>query len=343
MRTLLLVGALALAALTMPAAALAKPGYIRLPPSFSVQVELPRSDGYRLSAYGAAGQRLVYMTATRGAVSATYWRHGGAVSRQRIAADLGRFGRIEMRLGRLRATPTRRFPGCKGRPDVQLRGVARGTFAFRGLNDFASVESHRARVVVNRTFAQVCKRETGSGFFTVGVSSSRNRPRLAAPPKLHLRADVLVAQGSHDGAAVSLTATKLDFPQSPGEGPEADSTLDAMTTRQFGPVGVRNLAFGIDEGAELEITQGGRQPTAAIVRDSGLIEGESWFYRSRGGPPTWTGSLQVAMPGEGRVPLSGPGFRAELCRGPASKVFEDCQLSGSQSQSLFVTRLSWSR
>jgi len=50
------------------------------------------------------------------------------------------------------------------------------------------------------------------------------------------------------------------------------------------------------------------------------------------------------MHGEGSVPLSGPGFRAEICHGSRQTARRSPpQGSGSHAQSLFDTRLSWSR
>ena len=165
-RNTLLLGALALAAAALAPAANATPGYIRLPGVFYFQLELGRIDGYALSAFGNRGQVLV--TAEQRGTTATYSARGFA-NRHRLQVDLGRFGRIAVRLKRSRRLTHQQlwFEGCHGRPPWQLHGVVSGRIRFRGLGAFVSIDKRRAKAEVVRTFDAVCKREPGS-IYAVG-------------------------------------------------------------------------------------------------------------------------------------------------------------------------------
>jgi len=43
--------------------------------------------------------------------------------------------------------------------------------------------------------------------------------------------------------------------------------------------------------------------------------GHALYSSSPDSPPSWTGDLSVGLPGASKVPLTGPGFNAILCRG----------------------------
>jgi hypothetical protein len=68
----------------------------------------------------------------------------------------------------------------------------------------------------------------------------------------------------------------------------------------------------------------GMQPVTAAVSLPRPFAGTGSYFEESGQPPSWTGSLRVRLPGADRVPLTGPGFTAALCRGQNEKKVKRC-------------------
>lgn len=347
-RILLLLGALALAAPALAAAAVAKPGYIRFPPSFSFQLQLPGADGYGLEAASVGHGRFV-LSARKGSTWASYSARGFA-NRRRLHVDLGRFGRIDVRFAQRSAQrfkpPDFEPPfteDCHGRRSWRLRGLATGTIRFRGLNGFAAIDKRRAKASVERSSETVCKQGGGS-FYAEAVAHLRGRraPDGAGVGGFEPKIDSLSAQARIGDEWVGFEASRFFLF---GGIPEMESIV-AYTMQRIDGVRLLNWAHGSPRPGELQISRRGVHPASARVEGSGPFSGESTYRRLPGGGSEWSGSLRVRLPGEGTVRLSGAGFDAEICHETLrGGVAAGCrpQSSGSHSQSLFDARLSWSR
>lgn len=329
-RISLLLGVLALTLAVAPCGATAKPGYVRLPPSFSFSLQLPRADGYRLQT--SAGHSRFSLSAYRGETSATYSAPGFA-NRHRLEADLGRFGRVDVRFDQTSAARVKRPLGesCRGPRPIELRGTAAGTVRFRGFNGFVSLAQHRVEASILHTFAMTCPSGAGSFYGRAGSEP---------------QADTLTAKRRAGGELIQLAASNTLI------GSLTIGFVSARTSRRIDGVQISDAASASPRDAELVISHRGVHPETATLVGSGPFSGEASYQELASGKSDWSGSLRVSLPGEGTVPLSGPGFHAEICHGSRARVFGGCrsqgsgsrpQGSGSQSQSLFETRLSWSR
>jgi hypothetical protein len=334
---ILVCGALGLVAATLPAAAAAKP--VHFPGSFSISAKLPSSNGYQLS-LSSEGHGKVMISAERGESSYTLTAPGRA-SRNGIKATLGPFGQVDVefkQIGHAEKRPPP--PGCSGRGGTSLNGVLRGTIHFRGRLGFASADVSRVSAKLIQDHAQTCKHVPALRLAGRQTARAASRLDLAAKdPESELVA--LTAFKHAEGRVVGLSAARIESEE------EALSLIFAFTGRDYGRVMTRDLVL-VSDG--LSASDPGVKPETAKIFGVSPLQGEATYSSDRAAAEQWQGSLRVALPGEGVVPLAGKGFRATLCRGGESDAaFKHCidrgfnQTSGSQSQSLLDTRLSWSR
>lgn len=364
-----LVAAIA-ALLSLPAGAVAKPGYEVENRSLHLTMHAAAANGYRLTVE-TRGHRQVLLTVSRGDTFVIY-RTTGSISRRGIKVDLGSLGRISVRFAGERQ-PFELFPGlniplppglalphrdCHGKRPVREVGRFRGTIQFRGENGFTRLQTHRARGEVGRFYRRVCKR--GSLTFS--------RPRQNAGLFAGVRINLLVATDHSRNRTVGFEALDLAF--GPGD-QELDELLGAIAVtwlreRREGLRILRGAIASGDEGSLLT-SPPQAQPVTATVALPESISGTAEYRKEVGSPASWVGSLEARLPGAGVVPLTGPGFSATLCRMPLAQLappFDNrclrrsgaalpeslvvgtaisAQISGSQSQLFGDARLSWSR
>lgn len=311
--------------------AAAKPGYVRIPPSFSMQLRLPSSHGYALGVY--AGRRQVAVTAEGHGATASYEARGVA-SGDGLAVDLGRFGRIDVRFHPTGPAKRETAKGCRGKPAEMTAGVAVGTIRFRGRDGFVTAARRRAPARIFREFGEVCS------FSSPRSSYGRAAKRAPAPPPQEGdESGIFIASRRDHGQRVKVVAfanevLELGF-------------LGVSSKQRFGHVEVVDNAFEIGGMKNLSISGADEDPAKAHIAGPPPFAGSGDYESLPGGGATWSGSLRVHLPGEGVVPLTGPGFHARICNVTRPAAVKKClglpQGSGSQSQSLFDTRLSWSR
>jgi hypothetical protein len=319
----------AVAGLTLPITAAAKPHSIRLPGGFTISAKLPRSNGYELLLENEGHDRLSLVAERDGVV---YDLSAPArATRDGIEAHLGPFGRIDARFEQIGPAKKRRpLRGCHGRDGFELQGVLRGTIRFRGRRGFASVHAGRvpARVVVER--ASTCPRP-----------AARAKPKHE--PDLGDLTEFAAVERGH-GRLLGLVAAQAE---EDGKGGEAGiSVIFAFAERHYGRVRTSDVVLATDG---FSVSDPGVDPETAAIFGVDPLRGEAEYSSDLPRAERWSGSLRAPLPGEGVVPLTGPDFRSVLCRESTELQMTRClergigQTSGSQSQSLFDTRLSWSR
>ncbi|HEU4738929.1 MAG TPA: hypothetical protein VFS54_07590 [Solirubrobacterales bacterium] len=335
----ILVLAAAVAILALPAGAAAKPGYVVKPKGLQLQLGLPASKGYSASIV-TAGHRQVVLRVSRGEVFARYTALG-KVSRKGIEADFGSFGQISLRFRSKRRFHPSLIPGlklpkflqdqCKGRRTVTESGVFVGNVRFEGERGFTRIRANRRKGKVIRSYRRVCKGK---------------RPTFAS--KIREESTVLTAEAKRLG----ITRFLLMAEASLGIGDEefAFTVGIAGESEKVGRVAVDKGTLTFEEFDSIATSPPGKRPLTAKVKLRKPFEGIASYMEEGSAPPTWTGDLGIRLPGSGLVPLAGPEFEAELCRGDR-EAFEDCldsvledepfrYGSGSHSQPLALARLS---
>lgn len=338
MNRLPLILAIGLTALAPPATAAAKPGYTAKPKSLHLKLKLPASNGYSAS-IKTNGHRQVVLSLSKGNFFARYTALG-KVSRKGIEADFGSLGQVSLRFRAKRRYHPSLIPGlnlpkflrnrCKGRRSVGEKGVFVGNVRFEGEHGFTRIRANRRRGKVVRSYRRVCK-----GNFPFANKIREEGVFLAAEAK---RFGVTRALIAVEGSA-SFKDTKISFTIAIG-----------AEHKKVGRVAVSKGSIVIEELDSIAVSPRGKSPLTAKLKLRKPFEGTATYLDDGSAPPTWSGSLGIRLPGSGLVPMAGPEFEVEFCRGEG-EVFDDCLNSiaeepslrygsGSHSQPLALARLS---
>jgi hypothetical protein len=322
--------------LAIAPSALARPGYTVVDPSFQVEAQLPKSNGYRV-VIASNGHRRIELSVSNGAGVARYVVDGRA-NRNRLDADFGRFGAVSLRF---RGQPAPPHEGlleeilgpCRGPDPRRLVGTLRGDVRFRGEKGFVDVSAHRVRAQVTRSFRQVCgspQSETGNGGDHV-IAGAAPQPhgdrlarawRLASHPAAWLakgkfRVAVLAVQSRSGGHRINLVAFDTE--------PELLSIVIAGEVERVGRVVVSHAALAFPEHNPLSLSDPGTATVTGLLKGPKPFSGSAEYVKAPGARPSWTGSLRVSLPGEGTLALTGPGFSADLCVSENPKQLQRCE------------------
>jgi hypothetical protein len=346
----LAIGAIAL--LALPGVASAKPGYEIQPRRLTLEFKSHASHGYTV-AVEAAGHRQVKLTASKGGFFATYTT-SGRVSRDRIQADFGEFGRIGVRFrGRRLRTGESPLPHrkCHGREPVKEVGSFFGTIRFKGERGFAELDASRASGSLRQSFRRVCTRGLHFGNARPGLGKGREEEPVLT---------FLAVASKSAGRRVSFGAVSAEANAGERSAKERENfaIVVAKLDEKVGRVRVSRALLAFAKAGGVVVSQAGVVPVTATVALPKPFEGTADYREEPGTKPSWTGSLGVHLPGAGLVPLTGPDFGAVLCRVKGLKK-DGCvreaesnlgessagsaQGRGSQSQAFWDARLSWSR
>jgi hypothetical protein len=308
----LLAATVIVGGLAVPAgASAAKPRRVRQKPSVSTDLRMRGTHGFRvdLSTVDEGG---VFLSATRGAETASV-NYFSLKRHLRNAFDAGLLNVKVAHLGHFRGrfvpTSTRKErlePGCKGvRPTVE-KGFFVGSFDFRGERGYTAVHSHRIRGTVTRRPGGVCTYpgrlwHVSPHQARVERERRRNEFHLVAADE---KANVLFQARREE-------ATKDEPPQ---------TTFEASVNgKRVGDFHVSYFAadFGFDAEPEttFQVPNLGEPLAEATLAPSAPFSGSATFHLEDPKSASWTGDLGVELPGLGKVPLTGAGIDAGLCKG----------------------------
>jgi hypothetical protein len=285
-----------LGALSLAAAASAKPGFFVFPEQFSISASLPKSNGYRID-LGSTGHRSIEVFVYGHGETAIYLAKGKA-NRHGIDVDLGRFGKIHARFTGNRVKGEPPFPGCNGQRSIEMQGRLEGNLRFRGEDGYVDVSSKRVTASYKHGFREVCKDDTNS----------------------HPRRDlvnVLYATGTTAGHEVRFSAIYQEIFGTP--------SISASILERIGRVLALKISAPIDEGSRLEFSPPRGRPQTATVAPTLPFSGSASYVARPDGSSEWIGDLQVSFAGLGEVALTGPGFQAVACRPRLPNVRLDCK------------------
>jgi len=284
--------ACAVATLTLPAGAAAKPGYYVSPHDHSAEAKVSGSNGYRLTIYVLSGT--VTVTATKGTERVQYVPFGSHMRDGRMQAHLPGVGRIDLRFherSRSRKQPPR---GCEGLGTLERRGVFRGRVKLTGERGYTRVDVRAVRGKIVDEPRLVCRRSERAR------SSAKEQEEL-------LRAAVPRGRGTLEFFANEWGSKLSSFPV----------IFAAQLLRLRGQMFVINATYGFNEDSGTLAL--GRPPLSGSVAPPKPFTGTATFQREPGGDFTWLGDLAAELPGVGPVRLAGPAFKAEACLGRKCK------------------------
>lgn len=277
----------------------AKAGYRVHPGGTELILPVEAGDGRVISVSADSRQR-VQLQVERPS-SAIEYSTKGFVSSQRIEADFGALGRIEVKLDLVRFGPgVFRQRNCVGVDPIEGEGTYRGTITLSRDGGVPEVSVSRGRVYFERRFKQVCKRR-------------KPKHRLSLFPKLKRKIEegFLTVRGKGDGRTVHLDATIFAFRRHPAH---SAGTLRATVYERLEGIRIARWSSTAFEKS-FTMSRRGVNPETVEVELPPPFRGHSLYSRSSGSLPEWTGNLSVDVPGADGVPLNGPDFSASLCRG----------------------------
>ncbi len=313
-----LFSAVVLLLFALPVGAEAKPGYRAHPGGTKLILPVENRADAVISVSADDRQRVGL--AVEGPSSGTEYSTKGRVSGRRIEADFGDLGRVDVTLHFVHYRPgfthPGRFPGrCQGRAPREGIGTYRGAIELSHEGAVPEVSVKSGRVFFTRRFRQVCK---------------RLRPKFEPGPFPNLKRKaeeaILTVTGKGEGRTVNLDAQIFALRQHPAR--SAGHVYAAAYERHEG-VRITRTMGGFFERGSFVMSKRGKQPETITVEPPDPFAGQALYSHSPGSTASWTGDLTVDLPGAARIPLTGPGFTAAVCRG---KV-DDCRLGGSSSRS----------
>jgi hypothetical protein len=269
---------------------------------FVTSVRLPAQNGYQIALLGS-DNRVVLEIGRKHSDAIAVYVAPGVVTRRRVQADFGAFGRIDMRF-----RPAGRGAGAGGHPEcsfhqirVSRRGVFVGSLSFDGENGYVSVRAHRARGEV----VSSGDRCAGHGPLSRArrTAARAHKPRDPGPQPRFFFAGWRHAVDSAEFAAFELFGTPLFLAAS-----EHSEGRLAVVRLAF-VIGHDPRAFTLDDAV-----------TRATLSPPAPFHGTGTYTAAPDGTRTWEGSLSINFPGAPRFALTGPPFEPEVDAGFSSSA-----------------------
>jgi hypothetical protein len=283
-------------------------------PELFFEAKLPTVDGWSIYLRGSGPHRVELDIANPEAAThyttMNYWT-GGRVGANGIEADLGRFGSVDLRFSAPPEKSAVRFPNCRGTYREVIRtGTLTGHVDFAALAGPSDVDLESVEGEIRGPTKGVCKPVP----ITFGPEPTPPAARAAtgsrAPAVPSFASEDFLARRRSRARTIDLYAFRID---------REIIDMAAKTTRRFGKVRVGTSVHaahgneGLWTAAHLTTTGPPVRPISAILRASSPFSGVGRYRARPGAPPTWLGSLAVRIPGEGKINLAGPEFRAVIC------------------------------
>ncbi|MGN6215763.1 MAG: hypothetical protein ACTHN7_02230 [Solirubrobacterales bacterium] len=281
----------AIAALGLPAAAAAKPGFFISRPFRYAHAHLKGSHGYQLKI--DAFDTNVNVTARKGNGSVEYVAFRGRLRKDAITARLPGVGWVFLHFHEL-SRHRQRADNCKGPGSLVRRGIFTGRVRIRGERGYTSAYAHRIQGRITQDVREVC----------------RGRPTARASESAE--EDVLYADADRGRGKLSFFAEKW-----PPSGGFNALWFSALLVRRRPGLIITNHNSGFTENTStFEVA---KPPRSATVRPPTPFTGSAEFLHESGDQFSWLGDLAVELPGIGDVALAGPNFGVTLCIGHACK------------------------
>lgn len=274
-----------IAMLILPVAASAAPGERVVSfegPAPEARFFLKASNGYRVFVEGDDGK--ITVTVDRRDVTAIY-AVDGEVSTQGMSARIGSLGRIRVDF-RPAGKPVQLVPSeqCRGKGQLVWEGIFVGTIRFRGESGYTRLARNRVRGTTAVPRSWRCRPMRGNN----------DAPPLGVP--------VLGAFTSHPHVGfAAITESEIE---------DLRFFVGGMFERR-GSMRVERSASADGKPYTFDVQS---DLSAATVSPPRPFSGTASYVRNADGSTSWSGNLSVALPGAGKVPLTGPNFTVELAK-----------------------------
>jgi|GEM_PF-2320776 len=292
------------ALLALPAGASAKAGEEVHPGRFRLSIELPERNGWEIGIL-AYDHHQVYLKAQRGAASVSY-RAPGRVSTQRVEADFGALGQVDLDLDLVaRGTGVPRLHGrCTGRSPYDLVGHFHGTVDFPGEPNIVGVSAHSGKATIMRSFQHVCQPLA---------------PDIRKKNPLGLGIELFGARSHQEGRTTAFQAVGITI-----EGALLLGVASGTVYERDGEVGIARTRGALVFEKELHFSEPGAKAERVRVNPVKPFFGNATYLKQSGEAARWSGNLRVGVPGGGLISLAGPTFSGILCQPQSPLDFTKC-------------------
>jgi hypothetical protein len=301
------------------AASAAKIHRVREPASVDAQLHGRGTDGFNFVFFtlGSRGN-LIWFTkrvSPGGEESAVYFirPHGGRADFDggTLNVRIGRLGRFRGRFVPTSARAGKPRNGCTGEPATTEKGYFVGSFSFHGERGYTAVHAHRERATVTRQGVESCPAPSAPKHVrrqvlrraTEGQQRRQNELRLVAGDS---EADLLLRAEREESAEKE-------------EG--SPTNFQASVSEAVGRIGVSRsasvIAFGAGAATTFQTPNPAEPLAEATLAPPAPFSGSATFHLDDPHTATWSGDLTVELPGLGKVPLTGEGIQAGVCKGPS--------------------------
>lgn len=323
----LVLWACALALLVAPTAQ-ARTDYRVRPAGTELWIELGQKGDYEVLVEANDRQR-VLLAFSEGLFTASEYSTTGHVSSRHLEADFGELGRIDIDV-HLAPKHSRSYPpggNCKGPASIEVPGTYRGTIEFSGEGDIPHLSVTHGHITFTRRFKRVCKREhSGAG----AGEKPKGKPQLDF--------GLLRVTGKGDGRRTALEAINLASKQHPAR---SFGLLFAGVYERNEDVRIERSTLTFFGHESFKLSKSGKKPETVRLEPLEPFAGHGLYSQSPGSPPTWTGNLNIDLPGAKAIPLVGDNFDPIFCRGPSVLTVELCAYRrASSSRPMALARLS---
>lgn len=273
----------------------------------AIEFSAAASNGYRVTVSASPGQNqrpgTIELSATRGAVSATYTARG-PVSAKGFRASFGSLGQINVRFHPSGRTRHKRLPKpCyRNRPPVvsSRLGSFRGTIRFHGELGYTKLDLRSA--------------SGGIGDPITNTAQRRSCDLHESPKQIREELKAVTFQARRNGllfqANRAFGALRSAYPD-PGQisGPVYLFTAFVSEPRTAHHPATFRDAFVLGPGSDFTFDSG---LTQAILRPPPPFSGSATFTRESSRGYAWDGDLSVSLPGLAPLSLTASGIEARL-------------------------------
>jgi hypothetical protein len=216
------------------------------------------------------------------------------VTRKRVVASFGRFGRIDLRFHPSGQVQRHKQENCDGSISVLKRrlGVFTGALRFRGEDGYTEVSATRVTGSAGNPWV-------GLGFEVSPACGSEPREKRIRQVQL-----------SATAANPSRGFFALAEPDAHVPAREARAVFSAGTGERVGRVSIYRTAIVTGPADDFTFDDGAFG--SATVTPPAPFTGSATFTRNPDGSTSWIGTLGVSLPGLDSVALAGPEFESKL-------------------------------
>lgn len=301
---------LALLALALPGAALAARTH-RRPATQWITVEVPKTNGWRLSISGVFSPQFKHQTVSISAegphqVHVGYGVHGHLAPDGTIRAKFPGIGGVDLSFRQTgEGKATSEDEGCTNDGSAHsYQGAFQGLIKLDGKGSFGRVERHSAPGSIFETPPETCV-----------VEKHRRHPSGGEAPTGLVDSQTLYVARHRQGASLIFDASAAE-PGTGLGGVVARGVSFSLSYQRSNHGMTTSITAGVSaKSSQFTVSSPTGTPSEAVVEPPAPFAGSATFKLESPTVADWSGDLRIDLPLLGEVHLTEPSFWSMLCEG----------------------------